>query len=137
MLPKLNLSHSQPELFDRKATIKDSAKEEQNKRASFLTQNRQLNKHLSEKDPLVTIPDQRIEILDMVPKLDIIEDQTFRKSIPKSTKLYKFSRNFDDKTKVSKNSSLKFMRVVVKNAHLETLDRDIRFATNRAKAPRE
>ena len=57
LLPKLNLSHSQPELFDRKAPIKDSAKEEQNKRASFLTQNQQLNKHLSEKDPLVTIPD--------------------------------------------------------------------------------
>jgi len=42
------------------------------------------------------VPDPNLEILDMMPRADIIEDQVYRRAIPKSIKMYKLRRNFSE-----------------------------------------
>lgn len=94
------------------ALKKDTARYEMAKRADWEEQNLMLNRHVSQKDPLVMVPDDSMQILDMMPRLDIIEDQFFRKSIPKSTKLFKLKKNFSD---VNDNTPLtKFMSAIIK-----------------------
>ena len=43
-------------------------------REGFNLENKKLNTQLSAKSPLVLLPEAQIEILDMMPRLDIIED---------------------------------------------------------------
>ena len=64
----------------------------------------------------MTVPDAKVQILDMIPRVEIIEDLFFRKSIPKSTKLFKFRKNFTDMDQscVGVNSA-KFMKAVVRD----------------------
>ena len=38
------------------------------------------------------MPEQNHPILDMMPRFEIMEDQVFRKQIPKSTRLHKRSK---------------------------------------------
>ena len=115
------LSNSKPE-------VKDSAKEEMTLREGFERKNRLMNKHISTNDPILAVPDRKLEILDMMPRVDIIEDQFFRKSIPKSTKLYKFRRNFNSEAEGSDPaSSTKFMTAIVRDAQHEAIQRDIRY----------
>ena len=65
----------------------------------------------------------------MFPRLDIIEDQFFRKSIPKSTRLYKFRKNFSDTNeKPQQNSSIKFMKGLVKDGLHEARERDVKYS---------
>lgn len=95
-------------------------------RQSFEATNKSLNRHISMRDPLVTIPDENLQILDMMPRLDIIEDQFFRKSIPKSTKLFKLRKNFSDMND-KKTNSTSFMNNVIKDNLNASKDRELRF----------
>ena len=63
-----------PERRKQSSLIKDSAREELSLRKGFENTNRELNRVLSQRNPLVTVPDDRVQILDMVPRMDIIED---------------------------------------------------------------
>ena len=66
----------------------------------------------------------------MFPRLDIIEDQFFRKSIPKSTRLYKFRKNFisDMSSKNEVPSGIKFMKAVIKDGLYEARERDVKYS---------
>ena len=46
--------------------------------------------------PQITVPDENMEILDMMPRMDIIEDQSYRRMIPKSIKMFRLRRNFSE-----------------------------------------
>ena len=122
---KLKRNSSLP-VFSDPNTVKDSAKHEMILREKFEASNKSINRHISMKDPLVTIPDEKLQILDMMPRLDIIEDQFFRKSIPKSTKRFKLRKNFSDMND-KKTTSTNFMNNVIKENLNAAKERDIKF----------
>ena len=68
-----NRNKSQPELTLR-CSKQDSAKKEMSKRKSFEAINLSLNRNMSSKNALVALPDEKVQILDMQPRIDIIED---------------------------------------------------------------
>ena len=115
------------ELREQKTSFtKDSAREEMNIREGFENKNRVLNRYMSQRNPLIAVPDERVQILDMVPRLDIIEDQFFRKSIPKSTRMYKFRKNFSDASD-NISSGINFMKAIVKDGLHEARERDVKY----------
>lgn len=73
--PKCRRNRSQPDLKEfQRRLIKDSAREEMSHRRSFEKVNQSLNRSMSSKNALVALPDEKVQILDMWPRVDIIED---------------------------------------------------------------
>ena len=83
------------------------------------------------------MPDVNLQMLDMMPRLDIIEDQFFRKSIPKSTRMYRLRKNHSDSSDVSDMpSGFSFMKTLVKDGLHEARERDVKYCL-RSSAPRK
>ena len=85
---------------------------------SFRLSNRKLN-HQMQCNAQVAVPDPNMEILDMMPRADIIEDQCYRKSIPKSIKMYKYKQRFGDKLD-KLPTSMMFCNAVTRDALITT-----------------
>lgn len=62
-------------------------------------------------------------ILDMIPRADIVEDQSYSKTIPKSVKMFKFRRPLSDVLD-SLPTSTKFCNAVTKDALFLTKERE-------------
>ena len=73
-----------------------------NRRERFEYQNRHyINGY--EANPILVLPDSNLKTLDMFPRVDLIEDLQFRKALPNSFKMHKFSIPFSDQACYSKN----------------------------------
>ena len=57
---------SQPEF---KGYEKDSALEEKHLQDDFKKNNNSLNRKIKQKNPLIAVPDQKISIIDLMPRL--------------------------------------------------------------------
>lgn len=73
----------------------------------------------------VTLPDPELEILDMMPRLDIIEDQNYRRTLPKSVKAISLNKNFSEMLDYLP-SSTKFCSKLTKGALNATIEREKR-----------
>ena len=75
------------------------------------------------------LPDPELKILDMMPRLDIIEDQTYRRTLPKTIMKYKYNRNFSEQLDKMR-SSTKFCSKLTKASLYATIDREKRYYQN-------
>ena len=76
---------------------------------------------------MITVPDQKVPILDLMPRLEIIEDQFFRKSIPKSTKFFKGRKSIADGEGLQTLSPTNFMKSVIQEQLQMAKDRDTKY----------
>ena len=66
------------------------------------------------KNPVLVLPNENVQSLDMQPRINIIEDLQFRKAIPKSLKLFDKMAPFSEKLGRIRDNK-KFMSAISKD----------------------
>ena len=79
-----------------------------------------------QRNPQIAVPDSNMEILDMMPRADIIEDQSYRKAIPKTLKIYQYYRPFSDKMDKFP-SAMRFSSAITRDALVTTKAREEKY----------
>ena len=84
---------------DRQAVLKTKAallEEEMLKREKFSYENKRYIETVGA-NPVVVTANQNVKVLDMLPKVNILEDCQFRKALPKSFKVYQNVAPFSER----------------------------------------
>ena len=98
-------------------------------RNNFQYKNKKLIELMSKNQVLVT-QDRGVTSLDMMPRVSLLEDISFRKALPKSFKLYRRVVPFGDGMNKIKDSR-KFMRQISSDMLSTAISREVRFFAER------
>lgn len=78
------------------------------------------------KNPVLVLPGQEIETLDMMPRISMLEDLHFRKALPKSFKLFNKMAPFSERLDLIKDSK-KFISSLSKDMLRSVIGREARY----------
>ena len=78
------------------------------------------------KNPVLVTPSQDIEILDMLPRINVLEDLQFRKALPKSFKLFMKMAPFSERLDLIRDSK-KFISSLSKDMLRTVIRREGKF----------
>lgn len=87
------------------------------------------------KNPVLVMPSKDVASLDMMPRVNIIEDMQFRKALPKTFKLYDKCAPFSEKLGKIKDSK-KFMNKISQDMLSTVMTRDARTFKNQRELDR-